>query len=88
MRVDEEKIMKIHLNMFLDSRAIHYYKGASSLAELKNWVNNTQRTSLPKKLKGAVNNNEDKHQKKFIQYLKDQVKARKKKKQDAERQDE
>jgi len=76
--IEEKESNRKQLNMFLDSRAEFAYKKASSLKELQKWVNDPQRTNLPEKFKGEVNNVDEHKQQVHIQFLNDQVKARKK----------
>jgi len=77
--IEEKESNRKQLNMFLDSRAEFAYKKAGSLKELQKWVNDPRRTNLPEKFKGEVNNvDEHKIYVVHIQFLNDQVKARKK----------
>jgi hypothetical protein len=76
--IEEKESNRKQLNMFLDSRAEFAYKKASSLKELQKWVNDPRRTNLPEKFKGEVNNVDEHKQQVHIQFLNDQVKARKK----------
>ena len=72
--IEEKESNRKQLNMFIDSRAEFAYKKTGSLKELQKWVNDPQRTNLPEKFKGEVNNNVDKKkQQEHIQYLSQRV---------------